>query len=123
MRARARVGGCSRRCSGGVFGLSVPDVSFVGVLSSKHAQECVGPLMYRPSEGMRRLGIAVGVVAVMSWIVFMMVGTKADFSPREWTVFLVAMVVIGVPSFFLLGVLVSRGIEWIVAGFRQDKKR
>lgn len=110
------------------MGLSVQDLSFIGVLSSKYAQECVGTLMYRPSEGMRRLGIAVGVaaamswVAAMAWIVLVMVGTKGDLSPRVWGVFLIAVVLIGVPTFFLLGLLVIRGIDWVVAGFRHEKK-
>ena len=84
--------------------------------------------MFRPSEGMRRLGIAVGVVAVMSWvaamswILFTMVRDKADLSPRVWGLFLMSVIVIGVPTFFLLGLLVIRGIDWVVAGFRHEKK-
>ena len=75
--------------------------------------------MYRPSEGIRRLGIAVGAVASVSWIVFIAVVTNAfaKVPTIEWIIF-----GIGIPTCFALGLFIIRGIDWVASGFRQDTK-
>jgi len=72
--------------------------------------------MHKPSEGMRRLGIALGVVASVTWVIFVMHASNG-FTRIEgwgWVIFL-----IGIPTCFGLVVLVIWGIDWVISGFRQ----
>jgi hypothetical protein len=72
--------------------------------------------MHRPSEGMRRLGIVIGIVASVTWFIFIMGASNgfARVEPSGWVIFL-----IGIPTCFGLGFLVIWGIDWVNAGFRQ----
>jgi hypothetical protein len=75
--------------------------------------------MSRPSEGIRRLGIAAGVLSAVSWIVFITVVTNAFAKVliEGWIIFF-----IGIPTCFALGLFIVRGIDWVASGFRQDTK-
>jgi hypothetical protein len=75
--------------------------------------------MYRPSEGMRRLGIVVGGVAILGWIIIIMVGTNGftRITLLEWVIFL-----IGIPICFGLGFGLIWAIDWVVSGFREGRK-
>ena len=75
--------------------------------------------MHRPSEGMKRLGIALGIVASAAWIIFIMIASNgfARVEPRGWVIFL-----IGIPTCFGLGFLVIWGIDWVMTGFRQGTR-
>ncbi len=73
--------------------------------------------MHRPSEGMRRLGLVVGVVGAVAWVIFVAVVSKgfSQIQLRGWVIFLV-----GIPFFFVLCFLVIWAVDWMIAGFRMD---
>jgi hypothetical protein len=73
--------------------------------------------MHRPSEGMRRLAIVIGVVASIAWIIFVVsVALFSLFDALAWSIFLA-----GIPICFGLGFLLIWGIDWVIAGFRQAR--
>jgi hypothetical protein len=71
------------------------------------------------SEGMRRLGIVVGIVAMLGWIIIFMVGSEGftRIEPLGWVIFL-----IGVLVCFGLGLGLIWAIDWVISGFRQGRK-
>lgn len=72
------------------------------------------------TEGMKRLGITLGVLASAAWIIFIAVMSKpfARFRPLEWVI-----VVVGIPVSFGAAFLVIWGVDWVIAGFRAGSKR
>jgi hypothetical protein len=73
--------------------------------------------MHRPSEGMRRLGIVVGVVGALTWIILFLRNVDLDrITPGGWVLFL-----IGSLMCFGLGFTVFWGIDWVMSGFREGK--
>ena len=76
--------------------------------------------MQMTSEGMRRLGIMLGVLASVAWIIFVAVLSNgfADIQPRGWLIFF-----IGIPISFGIMFLVVWGVDWVIAGFRTGAKR
>ena len=77
----------------------------------------MGNRMHQPSEGMRRLGIVIGIVGALAWTLLFL--ANVDFNritPGGWVLFLIGILVC-----FGLGFGVIWAIDWIVSGFRQGK--
>ena len=75
--------------------------------------------MHKPSEGMRRLGMAVGFVSTLAWIIFVAIDSNG-FSGgqlRDWVIFLA-----GIPLSFGFCFLMIWMIDWVIAGFRKDAR-
>jgi len=76
--------------------------------------------MQMTSEGMRRLGILLGALASVAWIIYIAVLSNGftDVKPLGWLIFFV-----GIPVSFGIMFLVICGIDWVIAGFRAGAKR
>jgi hypothetical protein len=72
------------------------------------------------TEGMKRLGIFLGVLASVAWVVWIGVISKgfARIRPIGWIIF-----VAGIPVSFGATFLVIWGVDWVIAGFRGGAKR
>jgi hypothetical protein len=75
--------------------------------------------MYKPSEGMRRLGITAGVLSSVAWVVFVAVVSNG-FAKTQTLVGIIYFV--GVPVCFALGFIVIWSIDWIGSGFREGTR-
>ncbi|HEV8342348.1 MAG TPA: hypothetical protein VGR30_08255 [Candidatus Binatia bacterium] len=66
---------------------------------------------------MRRLGVAVGTIVAITWIIFILAASNGleRVEPSGWMIFL-----IGIPTYFGLGFLLIWGVDRVAAGFRQD---
>jgi hypothetical protein len=71
------------------------------------------------TEGMKRLGIVVGVLAAVAWVILCAVVSNgfAKVQPLGWIIFIV-----GVPGSFAAAFLLVRGVDWIIAGFGSATK-
>jgi hypothetical protein len=70
--------------------------------------------------GMKRLGIALGLLGSISWVAYV-----ADAS-QKFTVLGphgLEVLIVGIPVVFGVVFLVVWTIDWIIAGFRADKER
>lgn len=76
--------------------------------------------MHKPSEGMRRLGIVLGAFAATSWLTFIFIASDGfiKMNPTAWTALVLGMVVT-----FSLAVGATWGIDWVMAGFREDSRK
>lgn len=76
--------------------------------------------MQMSSEGMRRLGIALGVLASVAWIIYAVVETNGftQLDPRGWLIFFV-----GIPVSFGIIFLVIWAVDWVITGFRNSARR
>lgn len=72
------------------------------------------------SEGMRRLGIMMGALASVAWIICIaiLLNGFADIQPLGWLIFF-----IDIPISFGIMFLVVWGVDWVIAGFRTGAKR
>ena len=70
--------------------------------------------------GMKRLGVVLGVVATVAWVIYIGVVSSGfvHIQPLGWLIFFV-----GVPASFGVMFLVVWGVDWIIAGFRSGAKR
>lgn len=68
---------------------------------------------------MRRLGIAVGVLASAGWVTYIAIISKGfeQVQLLGWLIFAV-----GIPVSFGIGFLVVWGVDWVIAGFRTGKR-
>ena len=75
--------------------------------------------MQMTSEGMKRLGIALGVLASVAWIISIAVLSNgfAHGKPLEWFIFF-----LGIPVSFGIMFLVVWGVDWVIAGFHTGAK-
>jgi hypothetical protein len=75
--------------------------------------------LHRPSEGMRRLAIILGIVVSAAWIIITAVESNGfDHMERhEWVIF-----VIGIQICFGLGFGAIWAIDWVISGFREGRK-
>ncbi len=72
------------------------------------------------TEGMRRLDVAVGVLASAAWVIYIAIVSTGfeQVQPLGWLIF-----VVGIPVSFGIGFLVVWGVDWVIAGFRTGSKR
>jgi hypothetical protein len=75
--------------------------------------------MQMTSEGMKRLGIALGVLASVAWIISIAVLSNGftHVKPLGWLIFS-----LGIPVSFGIMFLVVWGVDWVIAGFRAGAK-
>jgi len=75
--------------------------------------------MQMTSEGMKRLGIVLGVLASVAWIISIAVLSNgfAHVEPLGWFIFF-----LGIPVSFGIMFLVVWGVDWVIAGFRTGAK-
>jgi hypothetical protein len=75
--------------------------------------------MQMTSEGMKRLGIALGVLASVAWIISIAALSNgfAYVKPLGWYIFF-----LGIPVSFGIMFLVVWGVDWVIAGFRTGAK-
>jgi hypothetical protein len=71
------------------------------------------------TEGMRRLGIVLGVLASAAWVISIALISKgyAQIQPLGWAIFIV-----GIPASFGTTFFLVWGIDWVIAGFRDGSK-
>ena len=71
------------------------------------------------TEGMKRLGIVLGVLAAVAWVISIAVISAgfAKVQPIGWVIFFV-----GIPVSFGATFLVIWGVDWVIAGFRAGAK-
>jgi hypothetical protein len=80
-------------------------------------QVSVRPQRHRMSEGMRRLGIILGMVGMVGWILFVVsVADFASMQRRGWIFFLG-----GLPVAFGLTFGLICAIDWVAAGCRGSR--
>jgi drug/metabolite transporter (DMT)-like permease len=72
------------------------------------------------TEGMKRLGIVLGVLASACWVIYVAVVSNGftAIRPLGWVIF-----VFGIPESFGVAFLATWGVDWVVAGFRAGSKR
>jgi hypothetical protein len=72
------------------------------------------------TEGLKRLGIVLGVLAAFAWVILSAVVSEgfAKVQPLGWVIFIV-----GIPASFGATFLLIRGIDWVIAGFGAGSKR
>jgi hypothetical protein len=72
--------------------------------------------MHRQSERRRRLGMAAGIIAALTWIGFILAASNRleHIEPSGWIIFLA-----GIPAYFGLGFLLMWGFDRVAAGFRK----
>jgi hypothetical protein len=72
------------------------------------------------TEGMRRLGIVVGALAAVAWVILCAVVSSgfAKVQPLGWLIFIA-----GIPGSFGAAFLLIRGVDWIIAGFGSAANR
>jgi hypothetical protein len=75
--------------------------------------------MQMTSEGMKRLGIALWVLASVAWIISIAILSNGfvQVKPLGWLIFF-----LGIPVFFGIMFLVVWGVDWVIAGFRTGAK-
>jgi hypothetical protein len=75
--------------------------------------------MQMTSEGMKRLGIVLGVLASIAWIMSIAVLSNgfAHVKLLGWFIFF-----LGIPVSFGIMLLVVWGVDWVIAGFRTGAK-
>jgi hypothetical protein len=75
--------------------------------------------MQMTSEGMKRLGVVLGVLASVAWIISIAVLSNgfAQGKPLGWFIFF-----LGIPVSFGIMFLVVWGVDWVIAGFRTGAK-
>jgi hypothetical protein len=75
--------------------------------------------MQMTSEGVKRLGIALGVLASIAWIISIAVLANgfAHVKPLGWLIFF-----LGIPVSFGIMFFVVWGVDWVIAGFRTGAK-
>jgi hypothetical protein len=75
--------------------------------------------MQMTSEGMKRLGVALGVLASVAWVISIAVLSNgfAQVKPLGWFIFF-----LGIPVSFGIMFLVVWGVDWVIAGFRTGAK-
>ena len=76
--------------------------------------------MQMSSEGMRRLGIVLGVLASIAWIIYIadQLNGFANVQLLGWLVFFA-----GIPVSFGIMFLVIWAVDWVIIGFRNRVKR
>ena len=75
------------------------------------------------SEGVRRLSILLGFFGAIAWIIFIIIVTNF-FASKEVKLYSLAewlIIVCGLGLGFLLPFAITKGIAWVIEGFKQDK--
>ena len=68
------------------------------------------------SEGMKRLSCLVGALGALAWITFIVIVIfQEGFRPPIWLI-----IVCGLVISFLLPFGITKGIAWVIDGFKQD---
>jgi hypothetical protein len=75
--------------------------------------------MQMTSEGMKRLGIVLGVLASVSWIISIAVLSNGFAHVQSLGRFIFFL---GIPVSFGIMFLVVWGVDWVIAGFRSGAK-
>ena len=72
------------------------------------------------TEGMKRLGIVLGVLASVAWIISIALISNGfiQVQPLGWAIFIV-----GIPASFGATFLLIWSIDWVIAGFHVGSKR
>lgn len=74
------------------------------------------------SEGVKRLSLLLGVLGALGWIIFLLVETKffteIVYSTKVW-----AIIVCGLVISFLLPFGITKGIAWVIDGFKHEKSK
>jgi len=75
--------------------------------------------MRRSSEGFRRLGILCGGIASLAWVLILFIISDgfSGVEPAGW-----AIVILGAPTVFVVVVALIWGIDWVIAGFGNEKQ-
>jgi len=84
-----------------------------------YKEQELSPVVHKPSEGMRRLGIVLGILGAIGWIFFVADQSKGfvRITDRGWIVFWV-----GIPVSFGIMNLAIRAIDWVFVGFGRQQK-
>ncbi len=76
----------------------------------------------KKSEGVKRLSLLLGVLGALGWITFVVIVTElfttVTHSLKPWLI-----IVFGLVLAFLLPFGITKGIAWVIDGFKQDKSK
>ena len=71
--------------------------------------------MYKASTGFRRLGVFLGSVVSVGWLIFIIV--TGHIHSSDW----IPIIIFAIVIFFLTYLLVV-GVDWVISGFRKKSK-
>lgn len=74
----------------------------------------------KKSEGVKRLSLLLGVLGALAWITSIVIVIFIDGRPPPivWLI-----IVCGLVISFLLPFWITKGIAWVIDGFKQDKSK
>jgi hypothetical protein len=82
----------------------------------------------KKSEGVKRLSLLLGTLGALGWIIFITIVTNfftgMQHSQIEWSIIakiVGSIIVCGIS--FLLPFGITKGIAWVIDGFKQDKSK